>query len=177
MKDVEEEKINRVCVYSFSRYARSTTHLLRALEKFKKYNVAFVSITEAIDTNSPLGVAIFSIVGAISQLERDILVERVKNGLAAAKKRGVQLGRKKTRPSGLIRTLRKSGMTYVEIARIAKCSTGAVAKEITEMKKEIAEGKEQKMEAEVPNTDVSQEPSSSPHNTIEPEIPLEIVRF
>jgi site-specific DNA recombinase len=66
MKDVEDGKIDKVVVYSFSRYARSTTHLLKALEIFKSLDVAFVSITENIDTNTPLGVAVFSIISAIS---------------------------------------------------------------------------------------------------------------
>src|SRR5690606_23133975 len=75
MKDVDEGKIERVCVYSFSRYARSTTHLLKALEVFKKKQVAFVSLTEKIDTDTPLGIAVFTIIGAISQLERDLIRE------------------------------------------------------------------------------------------------------
>ena len=66
MQDVEDGKIDRVCVYSFSRYARSTTHLLKALEIFKAKNVSFVSLTEKIETNTPLGYAFFTIVASIS---------------------------------------------------------------------------------------------------------------
>ena len=77
MRDVEEGKIDRVVVYSFSRYARSTRHLLSALETFKSLGVGFVSTTENLDTNTPLGVAIFSIISSISQLERDLIRERV----------------------------------------------------------------------------------------------------
>ena len=84
MKDVREGLIEKVIVYSFSRYARSVTHLLRALEEFRKVNVGFVSITESIDTNTPLGAAVFTILGAVAQLERDLIAERVRNGLANA---------------------------------------------------------------------------------------------
>jgi site-specific DNA recombinase len=66
MKDVRDGMIEKVIVYSFSRYARSVTHLLRALEEFKKMDVGFVSTTENIDTNTPLGSAIFAILGAVA---------------------------------------------------------------------------------------------------------------
>ena len=75
-------------VYSFSRFARSTTHLLSALQTFKKKEVHFVSLTEKIDTNSAVGVAIFSILASISQLERDLIADRVKIGLANARAKG-----------------------------------------------------------------------------------------
>ena len=112
MKAVKNKEIDRVIVYSFSRYARSVSHLLNALEDFKKLGVEFVSISENIETNSPMGLAIFTILGAVAALERDILVERVKNGLANAKAKGVKLGRKKTRDSAMIRELYKKGFTY-----------------------------------------------------------------
>jgi DNA invertase Pin-like site-specific DNA recombinase len=60
MNDVRDGLVEKVIVYSFSRYARSVTHLLRALEEFKKLNVGFVSITESLDTNTPLGSAVFT---------------------------------------------------------------------------------------------------------------------
>jgi DNA invertase Pin-like site-specific DNA recombinase len=137
MKDAREGFLDKVIVYSFSRYARSVTHLLRALEEFKKLEVGFVSITESIDTNTPLGSAVFTILGAVAQLERDLIAERVRNGLANAKAKGVHIGRVKMRDSDLIRKLRASGMTFRDVARIAKCSTGAVAAEMRAMKAEV----------------------------------------
>ena len=149
MKDVEDGKVERVVVYSFSRYARSTSHLLRALETFKSLNVAFVSTTENLDTNTPLGVAIFSIISSISQLERDLIRERVVNGLRAAKERGVRIGRKKTRPSALIRRLRSKGLTYRRIAELSNCSQGSVSLEIRQWEKEKAEGLEKNLDDEI----------------------------
>lgn len=138
MTDVRNGSISKVIVYSFSRYARSVTHLLRALEEFKKINVGFVSITESIDTNTPLGSAVFTILGAVAQLERDLICERVRNGLANAKAKGVRIGRLKTRDSDLIRKLKASGMTYRQMAQIARCSAGAVGAEMRAWKKEKA---------------------------------------
>ena len=74
MTEVRAGKVSKVIVYSFSRYARSVTHLLNALEEFRKCEVSFISISENIDTDSPLGSAIFAILAAVSQLERDILL-------------------------------------------------------------------------------------------------------
>jgi len=136
---VNNGEISSVIVYSFSRFARSTTHLLNALQIFKSKNVAFVSITEKIDTSTPVGLAVFSILAAISQLERDLIAERVKAGLANARAKGKLIGRKKMRDSDLIRKLLKAGMTFRQIAQIAKCSHGSVWAEKSAMMKEEAE--------------------------------------
>ncbi len=119
MMAVNNNEVSSVIVYSFSRFARSTTHLLNALQAFKSKNVAFVSITEKIDTSTPVGLAVFSILAAISQLERDLICERVKAGLANARAKGKLIGRKKQRDSDLIRKLLKAGMTFRQIAVIA----------------------------------------------------------
>ena len=139
MKDARDGFLDKVIVYSFSRYARSVTHLLRALEEFKKLEIGFISLTENIDTNTPLGSAVFTILGAVAQLERDLIAERVRNGLANAKAKGIHIGRVKVRDSDLIRKLLASKMTYREIARIGNCSTGAVSAEVRALKAEALE--------------------------------------
>ena len=136
---VEAGEASMVIVYSFSRFARSTTHLLSALSRFKATNTAFVSLTERIDTNSAVGVAIFSILASIAQLERDLISDRVKIGLANARAKGKLIGRKKLRDSDLIRKLIKSGLTYRAVSSIAKCSHGSVSSEVAAMKREEAE--------------------------------------
>lgn len=75
----------------------------------------------------------------MAQLERDLIAERVRNGLANAKAKGVRIGRLKVRDSDLIRKLKASGMTYRQIAHIAKCSAGAVGAEMRALKKEKAQ--------------------------------------
>lgn len=127
MADVRAGLISTVVVYSFSRFARSTTHLLNALSEFQKIGVSFNSITEQLDTNSPLGKAFFTILAALSVLERDLIAERVRNGLIAARARGAKIGRNKTRPSPLIRALLASGMSHRNVARTLKISHGSVS--------------------------------------------------
>lgn len=146
MSAVEKDEISSVVVYSFSRFARSTTHLLNALQIFKKKGVHFVSLTEKIDTNSAVGVAIFSILASISQLERDLIADRVKIGLANARAKGKLIGRKKMRDSDLIRKLLKAGMSYRQISIVAKCSHGSVSAERAAMKREEEELKKKLIE-------------------------------
>ena len=92
MEVVESGKAERLLTFSFSRIARSTSHLLKILQKCKDNKTHLVSITEQIDTNSPMGMALFTILGALSQLERELIRERVKAGLAAAKARDYMPG-------------------------------------------------------------------------------------
>jgi DNA invertase Pin-like site-specific DNA recombinase len=99
MNAVRNNEVSMVVVPAFSRFARSTTHLLNALSVFKERGVGFVSLSEKIDTNTPVGVAIFSILAAVSQLERDLIAERVKVGLANARAKGKHIGRAKLRDS------------------------------------------------------------------------------
>ena len=136
MMALRQREFSTVIVYSFSRFARSTTHLLGALEEMKKYDTEFISITEKIETNSPMGRAFFTVIAAISQLERELIVERVKNGLKNAKAKGIHIGRLKTRPSDLIRALLNSGMTLRACAKVANCSHGSISLEKKLMKEE-----------------------------------------
>ena len=138
MTMVREKKVDSVVVYSFSRFARSVTHLLTALEEFNKLGVSFVSYTEKMDTNSPMGKMVFVIISAVSQLERDLIIERVKNGLKNAKAKGIHIGRKKTRPSELIRALLEKGLPQRTISSVASCSNGSVSLEKREWKREKA---------------------------------------
>ena len=141
MAAVKNNEASCVVVYSFSRFARSTTHMLNGLETMKAHGCNFVSLTEKIDTNSPIGKAVFVIISAIAALERDLIAERVRNGLANARAKGKLIGRKKVRDSDLIRKLLKSGLSFRKVALIAKCSHGSVSAEVSAMKKEAAEEK------------------------------------
>jgi DNA invertase Pin-like site-specific DNA recombinase len=127
MKAVESGEIDTVIVFAFSRYARSVTHMLKGLEAMKTHKTNFVSLTEKLDLNTSLGHVVFVIISAIAQLERDLIAERVRNGLAAAKSRGVRIGRERKRNDALIHSLLRAGLSFREIARIAKCSHGSVS--------------------------------------------------
>jgi DNA invertase Pin-like site-specific DNA recombinase len=93
MADARKRKFDSVVVWRFDRFARSTKHLLLALEEFRSLGVQFISYQENIDTTSPLGQALFTIVSAVAQLERDLIRERVNAGLRHARACGKQLGR------------------------------------------------------------------------------------
>jgi DNA invertase Pin-like site-specific DNA recombinase len=86
-------KVDVVVVAAFDRFARSTRHLVTALDEMQHVGVQFVSLREAIDTGSPLGRAMFVIVGAIAELERSLIVERIHSGLRRARAHGKRLGR------------------------------------------------------------------------------------
>jgi DNA invertase Pin-like site-specific DNA recombinase len=127
MEKAEREELEKVVVFQFSRFARSTTHLLKALEKFRSKKIAFVSICESIDTNSHMGVLLVTILGALSQLERELIRERVISGLRVARLKGKIIGRKKMRNDALIFSLLDAQLSFREIARVAKCSHGSVS--------------------------------------------------
>jgi DNA invertase Pin-like site-specific DNA recombinase len=93
MADARKRKFDSVIVWRFDRFARSTKHLLLALEEFRSLGVEFISFRENVDTTSPLGQVMFTILGAIAQLERDLIRERVNAGIRHARACGKQLGR------------------------------------------------------------------------------------
>lgn len=129
MNKIKNDEISSVIVYSFSRFARSTKHLLTALDEFNQKQVSFISISESIDTSTPIGRTVFTIISSIGQLEAELIRERVKNGMKAAKLRGSQIGAKKihTNPQPFIE-LKKTGMTIRQIAQVLNCSPMTVVR-------------------------------------------------
>jgi len=118
MNDAKKRRFDVVLVWRFDRFARSTKHLILALEEFKNLGVDFVSYQENIDTSSPLGSAIFTIISAVAQLERDIIAERVKAGLRRARENGKKLGRPKASvDTEKIHSLRSKGLSLRAIAK------------------------------------------------------------
>jgi len=122
-------KIDTVLVWKFDRFARSTKQLIDALEEFRHLGVDFISITEQIDTGSPMGKAMFTVISAIAEFERSLISERVRSGLAKARAQGKRHGRPKTSPETIkeIKRLRKQRMTLNKIARQLGVSHQTVA--------------------------------------------------
>jgi len=130
MDAARKRKFDVVLVWRFDRFARSTKHLILALEEFRNLGIDFVSYQENIDTSSPLGSAIFTIISAVAQLERDIIAERVKSGLRRAKENGKKLGRPRGTALDVekIRGLRKKGWSLKQIAKALNTSKSSVAR-------------------------------------------------
>ena len=97
MAVVRKRRVDVVVVAAFDRFGRSVRHLVDTLELFRHLGVEFISLREQIDTGSPLGQAVFTIIAAIAQLERSLLVERVKAGLRRARDQGKHIGRPRLR--------------------------------------------------------------------------------
>src|SRR5438067_5286657 len=93
LTDVKARRVDVVIVAAFDRFGRSVRHLVETMELFRHLYVEFISLREQIDTGSPLGQAVFTIIAAIAQLERSLLVERVRAGLRRARAQGKRIGR------------------------------------------------------------------------------------
>ncbi len=93
MAEAHRGKFSVVAVWRFDRFARSVAHLLRALETFRSLGIEFVSLSEQIDTTTPAGKMVFTVLGAVAELERSLIGERVRAGLRNAKANGTRLGR------------------------------------------------------------------------------------
>jgi DNA invertase Pin-like site-specific DNA recombinase len=96
MDDARKRQFDAIVVWGFDRFAPSTKHLLTALEQFRSLDIQFISYQENIDTSSALGQALFTIVSAVAQLERDLIRERVNAGLRNARANGKVFGRPKS---------------------------------------------------------------------------------
>lgn len=83
-----------VVVWKFDRFFRSTQHMLRVLELFQDKHLEFISLTEQIDTSTPVGKLVFTLLAAIAEFERSLIAERIRNGMkkAGAKRPGPKIG-------------------------------------------------------------------------------------
>ena len=127
MVDAARRRFDAVVVWRFDRFARSVSHLLRALENFQALGIDFVSLSENVDTSTPTGKMIFTVLGAVAELERSLIVERVKAGLRNARAKGKKLGRPRIHlDESRIETLRASGASWREVASELGVSLGKV---------------------------------------------------
>jgi DNA invertase Pin-like site-specific DNA recombinase len=117
MVDAHRRRFDVVCVWRFDRFARSVSHLLRALETFKALGIDFVSYSEQMDTSTPAGKMVFTVLGAVAELERSLIVERVRAGLRNARAKGKTLGRPRVGvDAAKVGRLREQGRSIREIA-------------------------------------------------------------
>lgn len=127
MADAHRRQFDAVVVWKFDRFARSVSHLLRALETFSALGIAFVSLSEQIDTTTPTGKMVFTVLGAVAELERSLITERVRAGLRNARAKGKRLGRPRVAvDAAQIARLRASGQSWRAIAAALGVSLGTV---------------------------------------------------
>ena len=127
MADAHRRRFDAVVVWKFDRFARSVSHLLRALESFKAQGIEFVSFSEQLDTSTPAGKLVFTVLGAVAELERSLIVERVKAGLRNARSKGKKLGRPRVYPDvHRIVALRAEGLSWAKIGERLGVGEGTV---------------------------------------------------
>jgi DNA invertase Pin-like site-specific DNA recombinase len=117
MADAHRRRFDAVVVWKFDRFARSVSHLLRALETFGSLGIEFVSLSEQVDTSTPAGRMVFTVLGAVAELERSLIVERVRAGLRNARAKGKRLGRpRKAVDAARVAQMRSQGASWRAIA-------------------------------------------------------------
>ena len=120
-----KRRVDAVVVYRYDRFARSLRQLVNALEEFRSLGIEFISLHEGVDTSTPNGRLVFGIFASIAEFERELIRDRVKSGIAAAKSKGMKLGRPRVSvDAARIAALRDSGASWSIIARQLGLSAG-----------------------------------------------------
>lgn len=130
MRAARQHAFGCVLVWKFDRFARSVAHLLGALAEFQHLGIRFISVQDQVDTESPMGKAMFTMIGAIAELESALISERVKAGMAAARARGKPLGRPATRPALVGRIEGLAATTTLSIRQIHATVGGQVSRSV-----------------------------------------------
>ena len=123
--------VDAVVVYRYDRLARSLRQLVNSLEEFRALDIEFISIHEGVDTSTPNGRLVFGIFASIAEFERELIRDRVRSGLAAARARGKRLGRPRVAVDvRRIKSLRNQGRSWAEITRETGVSKGTAQRVI-----------------------------------------------
>ncbi len=143
LADAHLRCFDAVVCWRFDRFARSVSHLLRALETFKALGIEFVSLSEQVDTSTPTGKMVFTVLGAVAELERSLIAERVKAGLRNARAKGKTLGRpRKIANADEIRRLRSQGASWRAVGTAGiSAATAFCASARTPLKMKLRSGK------------------------------------
>ncbi len=130
MADARRRRFDCVLVWKYDRFARTLGALIAALQQFRDLGIDFISHTQAIDTTTPMGRLFFHVIGSFAEFEREVIVERVKAGLANARAKGKRLGRPVMDPgaAGRVTVLRTGGMSLRAIAAAEGLSASGVRK-------------------------------------------------
>src|ERR1700688_1246247 len=144
MADARRGEFSVLLVAAFDRIARSTKNFLEIVDELNSVNTEFVSAREAIDTSGPMGRMFLTMVGSIAELERSLIVERIKAGMRRAKMEGRRLGRAPLNidHDALVRD-RLAGMSLTNAAKKYGVSRASVVRFVREHQKQFAEGQPQ----------------------------------
>jgi len=113
-----KRRFDAVVVYRYDRFARSLRQLVNALGEFDALGIQFVSLHEAVDTSTPNGRLVFGIFASIAEFERELIRDRVRSGIAAARARGTRLGRPRRDVDGAqVAALRADGLSWRDVGR------------------------------------------------------------
>ncbi len=117
LNDVRKRKCDIVLVWRYDRCSRSVKELVSLLEEFQTLGIDFISYNENIDTSTPAGKVLFTIISSFAEFERSIIRERVKAGMEKAKARGIKIGRPRVSVEGanLIREMHRNGVSKKDI--------------------------------------------------------------
>jgi len=127
LADARRGQFDVVLVWASDRIARSVKHFLDVLDELNRLNIEYVSFRENIDTGGPLGRAIVVIIGAIAELERNLIIERVRAGMRRARLEGRHIGRKPLElDHAAIHRDRCQGQSFRQIAKGHRISTATV---------------------------------------------------
>jgi DNA invertase Pin-like site-specific DNA recombinase len=136
LADCRKRRIDAVVVYRYDRFARSLRQLVNSLEEFRALNIEFISIHEGVDTSTPNGRLVFGIFASIAEFERELIRDRVRSGLAAAKAKGKRVGRPKISVNALrIASLRGQGRSWAEITLETGISKGTAQRALAGLPK------------------------------------------
>jgi DNA invertase Pin-like site-specific DNA recombinase len=133
LADARRHRFDVVLVAAFDRVARNVRHFLEVLDELNHLEIEFVSLRENIDTGGPLGRAMVVIVGAIAELERSLIVERVKAGMRRARLEGRRIGRAPLNVdrAAIVRD-RLAGLSLTEVAKKHRVSRATVCRLVNE---------------------------------------------
>ena len=127
LSECRKRRVDAVVVYRYDRFARSVRQLVNALEEFRSLGIDFVSLHEGVDTSTPNGRLVFGIFASIAEFERELIRDRVRSGLAAARARGRQLGRPRvTVDASRVAELRAEGRGWKSIAAELGVGVGTI---------------------------------------------------
>ncbi len=138
LADCRRRRVDVVLVYRYDRFARSLRQLVNALEDFRSLGIDFISLHEGVDTSTANGRLVFGIFASIAEFERELIRDRVKSGLAAARARGKRPGRPRVVvDASRIAALRESGRSWRDICAETGISKGTAQRALSGLPKNV----------------------------------------